>query len=248
MIDKLLTIAIGEIGYLEKASNSYLDDKTKNAGTANYTKYGRDMKNYVPGDTYGVNYQWCDQFVDWCFVKAFGLENAKKLLGGWSAYTPTSAGYFKTMKRYYSTPKRGDVVFFRNSERICHTGIVEKVEGSTVTTIEGNTSGASSLVSNGGGVKRKTYTIGTSYIDGFGRPDYDSIKTKIEIDDSKIGWYLDDIGWWYRFKEGKGKDTYYHGIVKEINGHCYAFNENGYLIMKTPTKIGIDENGALYVK
>lgn len=37
-IDKLIEIAKTEIGYLEKSSNSQLDDKTANAGTANYTK------------------------------------------------------------------------------------------------------------------------------------------------------------------------------------------------------------------
>ena len=43
-IDKLIEIAKTEIGYLEKSSNSQLDDKTANAGTANYTKYWRDIK------------------------------------------------------------------------------------------------------------------------------------------------------------------------------------------------------------
>ena len=33
----LIKTALGEVGYLEKASNTYLDDKTKNAGKANYT-------------------------------------------------------------------------------------------------------------------------------------------------------------------------------------------------------------------
>lgn len=42
-VDKLLLIAETEIGYLEKKSNSQLDDKTANAGSNNYTKYARDL-------------------------------------------------------------------------------------------------------------------------------------------------------------------------------------------------------------
>lgn len=42
-IKKILEIANAEVGYLEKASNNNLDDKTANAGDKNYTKYARDM-------------------------------------------------------------------------------------------------------------------------------------------------------------------------------------------------------------
>ena len=37
-------IALAEVGYLEKASNAQLDDKTANAGKKNFTKYARNMK------------------------------------------------------------------------------------------------------------------------------------------------------------------------------------------------------------
>ena len=42
-VEKLLAIAAAEVGYLEKKSSSKLDDKTANAGSANYTKYARDL-------------------------------------------------------------------------------------------------------------------------------------------------------------------------------------------------------------
>ena len=38
---KVIDIALGEVGYLEKNSNAQLDDKTANAGNKNYTKYAR---------------------------------------------------------------------------------------------------------------------------------------------------------------------------------------------------------------
>ncbi len=172
---KVIAVAEAEIGYLEKRSNYQLDSKTANAGSNNYTKYGRDMYAWTKaeaGDTYGVDYQWCDQFVDWCFVKAYGLAAAKKLLGGWSAYTPTSASHFKQMGRWSSKPAVGAQIFFRNSERICHTGLVYRFTDDTVYTIEGNTSGASGVISNGGGVCKKSYSRSSSRISGYGIPNY----------------------------------------------------------------------------
>jgi nucleoid-associated protein YgaU len=66
------------------------------------------------------------------------------------------------------------VIYFYSKAkgRIGHVGIVYKVSGSTVYTIEGNTSGASNLVTNGGGVKKKSYKMTSSYIDGYGSVDY----------------------------------------------------------------------------
>ena len=42
-VSKLIQIAEAEVGYLEKASNASLDSDTANAGSANYTKYARDL-------------------------------------------------------------------------------------------------------------------------------------------------------------------------------------------------------------
>ena len=178
-IDKLIAIAEAELGYLEKKSNKDLDDKTANAGSANYTKYNRDMKAWA--GSAGLNDQWCQNFVDWCFVRAFGLEGAKALIHTFTNYTPTGSNAFKKRNRYVKRgsgkPARGDVIYFYSTAkgRIGHVGIVTKVSGSTVTTIEGNTSGASTLVANGGGVRRKSYSLSSSYIDGYGSVDYSVI-------------------------------------------------------------------------
>ena len=53
-----------------------------------------------------------------------------------------------------------------------HTGLVYKVDSNYVYTIEGNTSGASGVVANGGGVCRKKYPLNSNYIVGYGRPNY----------------------------------------------------------------------------
>ena len=40
---EVVAVAISQIGYKKKASNKNLDDNTANAGSANWTKYARDL-------------------------------------------------------------------------------------------------------------------------------------------------------------------------------------------------------------
>lgn len=172
-IEKVISIAMNEVGYLEKKSNTQLDSKTANAGTGNYTKYARDLVKEI-GSPYAQGVAWCDMFVDWCFIQAYGKEKAKEMLGGWSAYTPTSANYYKNKGRWCNSPQPGDQIFYKNSNRICHTGIVYSVDNAKVYTIEGNTSGGNGVIANGGGVFKKSYSLNYSKIAGYGRPEYDT--------------------------------------------------------------------------
>ena len=172
-LNKVLDIAKAEVGYIEKRSNYNLDSKTANAGSANYTKYGRDMHALYPS-IMDFPAAWCDCFVDWCFQKAYGTSNAKGLLGGdFNDYTPSSAQLYKNKNAWYKTPKIGDQIFFKNDTRICHTGLVYDVDDTYVYTIEGNTSSSDGVVSNGGMVCKKKYKLTNSRIDGYGRPKYD---------------------------------------------------------------------------
>ena len=181
---KVIDIAIAEIGYLEKASNSQLDDPTANAGSNNWTKYARDLDK-IPGFYNGRKngYEWCDMFVDWCFVQAYGIETAKKLLN--QPYNSAGAGctysaqYFKNAGQFHtSKPQSGDQIFFGNASNAYHTGLVYKVDTSYVYTVEGNTSGASGVIANGGGVCRKQYRLNNGQIYGYGRPAYDKSTTQ----------------------------------------------------------------------
>ena len=72
--EELIEVARQEIGYLEKASNAMLEEKTANAGMSNYTKYGH---------WYGQNgLYWCQQFVSWCAYQACKLHQ-KNSFTGW---------------------------------------------------------------------------------------------------------------------------------------------------------------------
>ena len=180
-VDKLIKVAEAEVGYLEKRTNSQLDDKTANAGRNNYTKYGRDMHKLYPS-VMDFPAAWCDCFVDWCFVQAYGESKAKVLLGGsFNDYTPSSAQMYKNMGAWHtSNPQVGDQIFFKNETRICHTGIVYKVDATKVYTIEGNTNGASGVIANGGGVCKKSYSLKYYKIAGYGRPEYDKETEKTD--------------------------------------------------------------------
>lgn len=198
-VNKLIKIATDELGYLEKKSNSQLDNKTANAGSNNYTKYWRDLKPSFQGQP------WCDAFVDWCFMKAYGAAAAQELeCGGYGVYyTPDSADCYKAKKQWYTIPEVGDQIFFKNDTRICHTGIVIEVNQTQVITIEGNTSGTSTVVANGGGVRKKSYDLRYNKIAGYGRPDYKGIGIKADttqgksssISTKQIQHMLNQLGW-----------------------------------------------------
>ena len=188
-VNRLLNVAKAEIGYLEKATNKNLDDKTTNAGSNNWTKYARDLDklNYFNGKKNG--YAWCAVFVSWCFVQAFGMEMAQKLLShparGDAASCTEGRRYYKEAKRYYKTdPQPGDQIFFtKDGGKNCnHTGIVLEVKNGYVYTIEGNTSSDAGVVDNGGCVRQKSYAINYSKIDGYGRPRYELIEREDDED------------------------------------------------------------------
>ena len=167
---KVIDVALAEVNYLEKANQSQLDGKTANAGSANYTKYARDLD--ALGDFYNGSKQgfaWCDVFVDWCFVQAYGAEAARALLCQPSRSAGAgccfSAQYFKAQGRFYTgSPQPGDQIFFTyRAGEVSHTGLVYAVDSSRVYTVEGNTSD---------GVFKRSYSLGDGSIYGYGRPNY----------------------------------------------------------------------------
>lgn len=166
-IGKVLTLAKSEVDYREKGNNQALDVKDGNAGSGNFTKYARDLDaepTFYNGKKQG--FAWCDVFYDWLFKTCFGASLAMRMLcqpqnsaGAGCSY---SAQYYKAAGRWTRDPQPGDqIFFFDDSGQINHTGIVESVNGNTVTTIEGNSSDR---------VARRQYDINSGYIAGYGRP------------------------------------------------------------------------------
>lgn len=157
----ILKVAKGEIGYTEGANNN--------------NKYGV---------AYGWNnVAWCVQFVWWCFYKA--KASALFYGGGRIASCSKLYSYHKTQKVSTSSLRPGDIVFFDFSGKKAdtdHVGIVESVSGSTITTIEGNTSsGSSGSQANGDGVYRRKRNL--KYITCAYRPAYDGVSNNVEIEE-----------------------------------------------------------------
>lgn len=162
---KIISVAQGELGYMEKNNTSNLDDKA-GGGDRNFTKYARDV-----GHANGL--AWCATFVVWVFQQAAGGDRtlaSNTLYGATTAACATNASKFKAAGKWLQpnqTPKPGDVIFYKKS----HTGVVVGVNGNTVYTIEGNTSGDNAIERNGGMVAMKTRTVGDAGILGWGSTD-----------------------------------------------------------------------------
>lgn len=167
---KVIDIALSQVGYHEKASNKDLDDFKANSGDANWNKYSRDLDSlsgFYNGRKNG--YAWCDCFVDWCFVTAYGRAGAQFLLcqpdNSAGAGCSFSAQYFRNKGQFHEkNPQPGDQIFFGSAwNNVWHTGLVVSVGNNHVYTVEGNTTDS---------VGRRSYALNDSSIFGYGRPDW----------------------------------------------------------------------------
>lgn len=235
------------VDYTEKKAMSNLNgrdydnpgDYNEYAGYNNYTVFAKLYLEKTGIDVQGQ--PWCDTFIDTVFIHLYGVDIARKMLGGFSAYTPTSANYFKNMGRWYTkNPQVGDIIFFKNNIRIYHTGYVYNVDSSRVYTTEGNTSTTNNAVEeNGGVVAKKYYLLTNPKIAGYGRPDYSLALSA--TNQYPEGWMkaADNVRWWYQFADGSyakndGKNNGWY----IINGYYYAFDSDGYMLTGEQTIAG----------
>lgn len=150
-VSELLDIARKQIGVKESPPKS-------NNVRYNTWYYGREVS--------GAAYPWCMVFVQWVFDQASvklptrtascgALMRAAQMSGQW-----VTADY-----------RTGDVVIydFPGGAATDHCGIVESVDGTYISAIEGNTSSASDA--DGGAVERRARKF--SQIVGAVRPSYD---------------------------------------------------------------------------
>jgi len=179
---KVIEVALSYVGYHEKASNKDLDSFTGNSGSANYTKFAKYLDSL--GDFYNTpknGYEWCEAFVDFCFITAYGRKTGQKMI-----YQPNksagagcvqSSGYYKANKAFDKTPHVGDQIYFTyGSGEADHTGLVWKVTDSYVYTVEGNVSNE---------VQKKSYLRTNKNIYGYGHPDYSLVKESPAEDEPK---------------------------------------------------------------
>lgn len=153
--------------YLEKKSNAYLDDFTKNAGDKNYTKFARDVNSWNQPGCQGQ--PWCAVYQFWKLVTVLGLTKALQIMGGGFYNCQSVTRHAKEKGTWHSTPKKGALIIFRNGS---HIGSVNSFDSTYVYTNEGNTSGVAGVVANGGACRNKKYKLTDSAIDGYVWIDY----------------------------------------------------------------------------
>ena len=171
--------------YLEKKSNAYLDDFTKNAGSNNYTKFARDVNNWNQPGCQGQ--PWCAVYQFWKLVKVFGLTKALQIMGGGFYNCQSVTRHAKQKGTWHGTPKKGALIIFRNGS---HIGSVNSYDTTYVYTNEGNTSSTPGVVANGGACRNKKYKLTDSAIDGYVWIDYgtteDQKSTETAVQLSKV--------------------------------------------------------------
>lgn len=153
--------------YLEKKSNAYLDDFTKNAGSNNYTKFARDVNNWNQPGCQGQ--PWCAVYQFWKLVTVLGLTKALQIMGGGFYNCQSVTRHAKEKGTWHSTPKKGALIIFRNGS---HIGSVNSFDTTYVYTNEGNTSSVPGVVANGGACCNKKYKLTDPAIDGYVWIDY----------------------------------------------------------------------------
>ena len=150
-VSELLELARRQIGAKESPPGS-------NNVRYNTWYYGREVS--------GAAYPWCMVFVQWVFDQADVKLPVRTASCGALMRAAKAAGCWVT-KGY----QPGDVVIydFPGGAATDHCGIVEAVDGTYISAIEGNTSSASDA--DGGAVERRARKF--SQIVGAVRPSYD---------------------------------------------------------------------------
>lgn len=158
---KVVNLALTQVGVVGgKASG---DDK--------YIEY----YNKICGTKFNVDTTaWCAIFATWCLRNSGVSTTICPSFAGCTSFRDSYMIPKKIWKLRTSgyTPRSGDLIFFnwnKQTNKLQHVGIVEKVVGNTVYTIEGNSKGSYTTY----GVRHKSYPKTSGYIVGYGALSYE---------------------------------------------------------------------------
>jgi CHAP domain. len=121
LAQKTLEIATAQVGVEEMPRNS---------------NSGPEVEIYLRSVGLTKGYPWCMAFIYWCTQKAalqIGEKNPLKKTGG------VLDQYNSRPLLVKKVPQPGDIFIIDLKEGLGHAGIVDKVTGTTIYTIEGNT-------------------------------------------------------------------------------------------------------------
>lgn len=139
---------------------------------------------------YAVKYtdSWCATFVSAVAIKT-GCTDIIPLECGCQQQIELFKKLGAWVENDTYVPKAGDIIYYDwndngkgdNAGWSDHVGIVEKVNGSSITVIEGNKNNA---------VERRTLAVNGKYIRGYGVPKYDNVESQATLLTS-----ANDIAW-----------------------------------------------------
>jgi len=112
---------------------------------------GKEVDMYLKSVGLGTGFSWCAAFVYWCVKQAGISTNLCKNAGVLNMWRGTNAKY------KFNTPKEGDIFIMDFGGGKGHTGFVLAVNGTSFTTIEGNSDAKGSRT--GGSVCSNTRSI-----------------------------------------------------------------------------------------
>lgn len=164
--DKIIDIALSEVGYTEKNG---------------YNKFSAEFGNGYTA--------WCNYFVVWCAKRAGVSAEAITGTHGYDGNCYLYMSALRNQGRFFVndgsyTPQKGDLVFYNSSRSTSgstHIGFVLSADENTVTTIEGNVT-VNGTRGVGKNVRPRYSYAGNMIIIGFGVPAYSGEEIpKVEI-------------------------------------------------------------------
>lgn len=192
---QIINRALAEVGITEYPPNS------------NKVKYNNW---YYNKEVSGAAYPWCMTFIQWLFKDS-------NLLPLKTASCSALYNKFKVTGQIVTDPQPGDIVFFKwnASNYPCqHVGIVISVGGSSVVTIEGNTSINSN--DNGGSVMKRQRPRNKSIV-AYARPKYEDAPTQTPKKS------VDEVAWEIIKRKGGWGDN--PGRRQKLEAAGYNYNE-----------------------
>ncbi|MBQ3215936.1 MAG: InlB B-repeat-containing protein, partial [Oscillospiraceae bacterium] len=192
--DDIINVALSQVGYRE---GSYSGDYNGayDANYNNYTEYNYWYNTCISSSMpVGGSYaHWCATFVSWCAEQAnIPTSILKRSTAAGHSYSYFNLNFYSGSSTlasssdndsyfmgYNYTPKKGDLFYTRSWS---HVGLVVEVDGSYVTTVEGNTNNDGSA--DGFGVYVRSRRISDLY---FGAPNY--VVTEHKCDEGRVVGY-----------------------------------------------------------
>ncbi|MBL1407221.1 CHAP domain-containing protein [Sphingobacterium sp. C459-1T] len=111
----ILTIATAELGVKESTGNND----------------GSRVEEYLRYTNLGKGYEWCASFLSWCYGEA-GISQPR------NAWSPALFPKAKQIDKTKAQPADIFGIYGARAKRINHVGLVKKLEGNYIISIEGN--------------------------------------------------------------------------------------------------------------